>query len=142
MRLTQKPSSAIKALLDRKFSTFIKLRDSHEQGSFPYVRCCTCGAFASWQAMDAGHYISRMVSITRWHPKNCHAQCYKCNRLNSGEREKYRKFLVNKYGDDAVVELENFKKSWKSGAILSMSKQDLIEAVEEYTAKIKELKRA
>lgn len=90
---------------DKWFSRFIRLRDS-EAG---YSRCCTCGTIKLTKSMDCGHYIKRQHKATRFNEINCQTQCKHCNNFEQGADIKFRKFLVDKYGEDKVILLESQK---------------------------------
>ncbi|MDX9847435.1 MAG: recombination protein NinG [Tenuifilaceae bacterium] len=92
--------------LDRVFSEFIRLRDANANG---YVRCISCGKIDHWKEVDCGHYVNRKHLSTRWHEKNCNAQCRACNRFDEGNMLGYTKGLVNKYGPSVLDELDVLK---------------------------------
>ena len=85
---------------DRVFSAWIRRRDAHG-------RCCTCGSPAS----HAGHYIKRQHLGTRYDPRNCHAQCVRCNTYLGGNMDEYAKFLIAEYGVDILLTLGIAKRS-------------------------------
>lgn len=93
--------------LDNVFSQYVRLRDCPEG----HGRCITCGAPITPKTCDAGHYISRRVSVLRWNEANVHAQCVECNRCNYGEEEQYRLALIRMYGLPTVLQLEAKKHS-------------------------------
>lgn len=93
--------------LDVVFSKYIRLRDCPNG----IGHCITCGAAITPNNCDAGHYISRRKTATRWNEANVHAQCYKCNRHEYGQAEKFRIALIAKYGLAVVEELENISKN-------------------------------
>lgn len=70
-----------KALADKWFSEFIRLRDSDENG---IATCITSGKRAHWRTMDCGHYVSRAKMSTRYHEHNCHAQSKRANQFQGG----------------------------------------------------------
>ncbi len=91
------PLPKLKKELDRVFSIFIRQRDSvHNMHGM--ANCVTCGYFARWQDMDAGHYVPRQDLPTRWDEKNVHIQCKKCNGFRGGEPEKMAEYINRKYG--------------------------------------------
>jgi len=99
--------------LDKVFSEYIRRRDADMDGM---VKCCTCNTKKHWKKMDAGHWIRRSKSlITKYHEKNCHAQCIPCNQFREGNPEKYDRFIINKYGVevfDELIELSNTETKW------------------------------
>jgi hypothetical protein len=85
--------------LDKVFSEFIRRRDE-KQG------CITCGKIIPWKEADNGHYIRRGVFLFRWHEKNCHLQCKRCNCWMEGEKDIYRAKLIERYGKEFVELME------------------------------------
>ncbi len=71
--------------------------------------CCTCGAVKSWNDMDAGHWIGRGLgghSGTYFDERNSHLQCKKCNAWEAGHEKKHEKYILEKYGQAVIDELE------------------------------------
>lgn len=91
-------------LLDKEFSIFIRKRDK-DKG------CITCGIKKDWKLMDCGHYLRRGLMATRWNERNTAMQCKKCNGWNEGEKDIFRKKLVEMYGLPFVelIESERYK---------------------------------
>lgn len=119
--------------LDRVFSEFIRLRDASANG---YVRCISCGKIDHWKEVDCGHYVNRKHLSTRWHEKNCNAQCRACNRFDEGNMLGYTKGLVKKYGPSVLDELDMLKHQ--------VSKLGDFEGkllIKHYQDKLKELKK-
>ena len=96
-------------------SRYIRLRDSIEycrEVNIPLdsgvVRCCTCPAVKQWKYGDAGHFIGRGLggsSGVYFAERNIHFQCKQCNAFLQGNPEAYRKFMLEKYGEEIVKEL-------------------------------------
>jgi hypothetical protein len=86
----------------RAFSRMIRARDE-VNGLFT---CPTCGRTLPIEQADAGHYISRVKKAVKFDELNVHAQCRKCNRFEEGNHFIYRKWLVEKYGEATVADLE------------------------------------
>lgn len=95
--------SNLKAKLDKEFSLYIRLRDCMPNGFF---RCISCGQIKPFEQADCGHYVNRQHMATRFDEMNCNAQCRHCNRFDEGNMQGYRKGLVSKYGEQAVILLE------------------------------------
>ena len=128
----------IKKEIDKLFSKYIRLRDAKKTtGTLNRARCITCNKVDLVNNMDAGHYISRMCTPTRWNSKNVHAQCIRCNRFEQGKPELYKTKLIEKYGIIAVEDLELLKSSWVSGGIMKFTKKDLLDFKKELQKKIK-----
>lgn len=101
IRIKKKPDLIEK--LDRVFSLFIRYRDSMPNG---YFQCVSCRKIKRFSQADCGHYINRKHMNTRFDEMNCHAQCRECNRFSEGNIQDYRRNLVGKYGERAVILLE------------------------------------
>lgn len=109
-------------LLKRKawkvFSQYVRLRDSERKGNKWYGVCITCshnglvayiedGKLKFTRGWDAGHYISRGNWFLRHDEENVNLQCsFRCNRMRSGEHEKYKLALDFKYGDGTSKKLD------------------------------------
>lgn len=90
------------------FSTYIRLRDSDENGN---CKCITCGRLGHWKNFDCGHGIGRQHKATKYHEFNNHAQCKKCNGFEGGKREVYKEEINKKYGSQTWEKLEIMSRS-------------------------------
>ena len=98
-----KSISKLKKELDKWFSLFIRLRDSHEGLS----QCFTCGCVKPYnKGMQNGHFQSRTFLATRFNEENCQPQCVGCNMFKQGEQYKFALSLDAKYGEGTAQELE------------------------------------
>lgn len=95
----------MKQRLDEVFSIYVRRRDCPDGAG----RCISCGRPITFETCDAGHYIPRRHTATRWNEQNVHAQCRLCNRMKDGNQQAYRAALVRKFGSDAVGRLERAK---------------------------------
>lgn len=77
------------------FSEFIRLRDANEEG---FCKCFTCSLVRHWRQMDCGHGVGRQHKSTKYHEKNNHAQCKRCNGFEGGKREVYKMEVDKRYG--------------------------------------------
>jgi len=59
--------------------------------------------------MDAGHYITRQHSATRWSEINVKPQCRSCNRFKSGVSDEFALHLIKDYGVEILEELNRHK---------------------------------
>lgn len=109
--------------IDRYFSLYIRMRDCPDGVGY----CCTCGKACTVSSVDAGHFVPRGVMLTRWDPRNVHAQCRGCNHYKSGDLAEYLVFLEGKYGREVVDELLELKRQWRTGANKSFSLAELRE---------------
>lgn len=104
-------------------SQYIRLRDAIEfckgkgfdpsEFKSPYdlpAQCCSCGRIkSSWRLGDAGHFISRGrggLSGVYFDERNIHFQCKGCNGFRQGNAVGYREFMLAKYGQDVIDQLE------------------------------------
>jgi hypothetical protein len=94
--------------LDRIFSRWVRLRDSCVNG---LCQCVTCGKVAPIAEMHAGHFVKRQHMAIRFDPRNCHAQCVKCNLYMGGCQDEYAAFIVNTYGQAALDDLLRLKRT-------------------------------
>ena len=94
--------SNAKEIADRAFSLYIRRRDCRDGAG----RCISCGRPISFATCDAGHYIRRTHTATRWNICNVNAQCRECNRMKDGNLAGYRDGLIARYGLRVVEKLE------------------------------------
>lgn len=105
--------AALKKKADKYFSTYIRLRDSHNG----VAECITCGVKKPYKQMQAGHFVSRRISALRFDEENVNAQCTGCNMFKAGEQYLYAKALDLKYGDGKADELMNRRHETKKWTI-------------------------
>ncbi len=126
---TESRSELVKRL-DSVFSQYIRLKDSVGGPA----SCVTCGGTKPWKEMQNGHFFTRGRQTTRWDEMNCHVQDYRCNVILSGNYINYTRFMIDRYGREAVDELE--KKSLSGEKITT---PELRERIEYYKNKVNEL---
>jgi hypothetical protein len=115
---------------DAVFSKYIRLSYSDGRGN---CRCFTCDAVKPIAEMDCGHFVSRQHKSTRWMEKNCHPQCRFCNRYNEGRKDVYAVRLIEKYGPNILLELQEEKNK-----IAHINPAELQELIKRYQEKTKE----
>ena len=115
-----------KKKLDKIFSQYIRLRDNGV--------CFTCLCKDSPKYMQAGHFIPRNISNTRFDEKNVHCQCKSCNIFKSGNMDSYAVELEAKYGQGILQELAEKKRVHKKFTI-----PELEELCEHYKVKLASL---
>lgn len=120
-----------KATADQWFSKYIRLRDCDHRGR---VICISCGSDLHWQEVDAGHFISRRYMATRYEPKNCHAQCVKCNQYGAGEQYKHALAIDHRYGEGTAGFLLDLSKE-----ITKYNKQQLMDIANVYADLAKQM---
>jgi DNA-directed RNA polymerase subunit RPC12/RpoP len=100
-----------------------------------YGKCYTCSAKnIPIYELDLGHYITRGVAITRYHPDNLKCQCGRCNRLQDGNKHIFRDHLIEELGIDRVLSLEKLSHETGDDSILHHRM-----IAQEYKEKLKEL---
>lgn len=119
--------------LDLKFSLYIRLRDTDENG---YFQCPTCGKFKPWKSADCSHYWSRSHKATRWDEDNCCVECSYCNRYDSSHLDGLGKHLKKKLGEQGFDLL-----NWKHNQVCKMTEFELAQLIKEYEKKIIQLQR-
>lgn len=110
------------------FSRYIRQLYSDENGN---LQCVTCGKTNHWKKMQAGHYHSSTIYSLKWDERNVHPQCYGCNIKKEGRKELYTIYLMDKYGDGIIRELQKEREKK-----VSFSKEDYIEMINIYEDKI------
>lgn len=116
--------------MDEIFSIYIRLKDAKDG----MATSVTCGTTKPWKEMQNGHFFTRGRQATRWHVMNCHVQDYHCNVALSGNYIKYTTYMIDRYGREAVDELERLSLSGKK-----ISTPELRDMIEEYKEKVKQL---
>jgi 5-methylcytosine-specific restriction endonuclease McrA len=115
-------SIALKAMSD-----YVRERDSWT--------CVTCGKQGTNKQIDAGHFIPRGYSATKFMEENVNAQCKRpCNYDLSGNWPKYYDFMVKKYGRAFVDNLIATK-----SIMVKRTIADYLEIAREYKHKLVEL---
>jgi hypothetical protein len=116
--------------LDALYSRYIR----HKYADGNMVICVSCGKPDEINNMQNGHYVSRGFYATRWHDKNCHPQCYRCNIALKGNYAYYTKFMLRTYGEGIIDELIEL-----SSVAPNFSKADILNKLEALTVELKRL---
>lgn len=94
----------LRAKAQKLVNKYARLRDQYENG----YRCCSCGITKG--KMDGGHFLpTSSYSAIRYNTNQIHQQCVGCNQYRNGMPIEYKKFMVNKYGDEYVNKLQLLK---------------------------------
>ena len=92
-------SSGPKATAWSWFSKYIRLRDAlATTGSPDSCRCITCGIVWPIDQIDAGHAIPGRTGGILFDETIVFGQCHPCNREGNGERQAFKKVLVEMHG--------------------------------------------
>jgi hypothetical protein len=101
----KKPLKSLKSLKKdawKQFSIWIRQSNADWKG---YVQCFTCSFSYVWNSgeIHAGHFIHDKLDFD---PINIHPQCEQCNYWKKGNTRVYAIKMVEKYGLEAVQDLE------------------------------------
>lgn len=143
--LEQKTAAQLVKEADKYFSKYVRLRDCESNGLEFIGTCITCtktgpvayfsdGKLKFTKGWDAGHFISRGHKVVRYDEMNVNLQCaMRCNKMRSGEYEKYRFALRTKYGDSTPGELETLAQTTTH---YKFTKPELLEIIHDAKAQI------
>lgn len=96
--------------------------------------CCGTAEAAQW---DASHYRPAGVnSALKYDERNIHRGCQVCNQHKSGNLTPFRIWMVHKFGEEFVQELDN------NHEIRRYTRAELEEIEAHYKAKLSELKKS
>lgn len=97
---------------DKAFSRYVRIRDCWYRDGEWWGKCITCSKTGSvaWydekgtlrfrKGWDPGHFIGRSNWYLRYDEENVNLQCsFACNKMKSGNLEKYKPALDLKYGE-------------------------------------------
>ena len=112
------------------FSKYI--RTKYAKGNF--VQCVTCGRTKEIKQMQAGHFIPGRHNVVLYDERNCHPQCYVCNVVLGSNGPKYYKFMLKKYGQKVIDDLERLDKQVKP-----MKAFEHLEFYDKYKKKLEKL---
>lgn len=113
---------------DKVFSIYIRNRRTINN----IATCVTCGDEKHWRLMHNGHFISRRVLPVRWNEINCNVQCPNCNVNLGGNLSKYKTYIEQFYGSEAIDKLRTIISS--SGKV---SNDDIKEIISKYRKLVK-----
>jgi len=122
MALITIPKLTAKA--QKVFNAYIRQRDS-EDG---YFTCISCGQIYSTDLMDCGHFAPvKGGSALRFDEYNCNGECKRCNGFDDFHLIGYRRGIINKYGEDILIYLEQ-----NARLVKKWSRTELNEIIEKY----------
>lgn len=122
--------SRAKAKAWQSFSRFIRQRDSRNG----QIVCFTCEFVFPIKNTQASHFVPGRHNSVLFDPRNCHAACYRCNVLLSGNLINYYPKMVAKYGIDVIEELKDLDRTPKQFKVY-----ELVEIKEKYDKMFTEL---
>ena len=107
---------------------YIRLRDEGQ----PCISCKN----PNMKKVNASHYYNANNHYNvRFNEDNIHSACEKCNQFLSGNLIPYRKYLIEKIGQERFNHLESIARETRKFTI-----EEVKEIIEYYKAKIKEFK--
>lgn len=122
-----------------QFSRYVRLRDTVRDGNEWVGTCITCsktgtvawlddsGKLRYTKGWDAGHFVGRSHKVVKHDEENVNLQCaFRCNKMRSGEYEKYRIALKDKYGEEVPEKLENLA---RTTTYYKFSREELLEVI-------------
>lgn len=130
--MAKKPKSLpkLKSDLQKLFNEFIRLRDQGKP-------CISCG---QPKLLQAGHYYPvQGYDGLRVNEDNCHGECAGCNCFDDSHLIGYGENLKERIGDIRYEKLKWVAKEYKMHGY-KWSRSELIEKIELYKNKIKELR--
>ncbi len=99
--------------------------------------CITCEKRFHINALDAGHFVSGRGNSVLFVRENVHIQCSNwCNRMQHGNTKKYRKKMIELYGEKKVLEIEALKNT-----IVQNKDMDFASVEKKYKDKLKALEK-
>lgn len=90
-----KSISKLKHEADKWCSLWVRQSAADEEG---YAKCYTCGKRGEWKNLQAGHFISRNISATRFSLDNLRPQCVGCNIWGRGQAGIFADRLLQELG--------------------------------------------
>jgi len=116
--------SKLKKKLDTIFSKYVRLKHADKNG---YVKCYTCGVKKYWEkdGMQAGHFMSRKHTATRFDEQNVKPQCYSCNCHFYGRQFEFGQNLDKEFGEGTAETLLQKSRQTQKNTVSDM--QNLIE---------------
>jgi hypothetical protein len=130
MKRKQKSLPKLKAELQLVFNAYIRERDKD-------LPCISCGLMK--QNKQAGHYYSvRGYDGLRYNEFNVNGECSGCNCFDDSHLITYGENLFNRIGSANFEKLKLDAKIYKAIGY-KFSKSEIIEKIEYYKTKIKEL---
>ena len=115
----------------KPYQQWIRMRDANNS-------CISCGQIDS-DIWDAGHFKkAELYTGLIFDERNTAKQCRKCNVYLNGNEGEYRKRLIEKFGPEWVLKLDEDADKLRQ---YKWSREELIEIKNKYLHKIKEFKK-
>ena len=123
----QQTIKSLKTKTWKAFSLYIRLSVADEYG---FVTCITCGTKKHYKNLQAGHFVPGRGNSILFEERGVHPQCYHCNIGLKGNPRKYAQYMLEKYGQGVIDELDRL-----SETVRKFTPQELIELREYYKQK-------
>lgn len=114
------------AKVDKAFSRFIRKQAADHAG---WCECVTCHARLPIEEIQAGHWVKRGHSATRWDERNVYPQCAPCNLYHSGKQDEMAAYIALRHGPDTLLELIRLKHTEKRWTMAEL--RELLEKYQE-----------
>ena len=132
----QKTLGKLKKDAQDVFNKYIRMRDS-ENG---YFKCISCGIVKKVDQMNAGHFHAvGSCDVLRFDERNVNGECIACNMHNDMHLFGYAENLIFKIGKVQFDYLQLIREQYKRGQVNKLTRADVLEVIEKYKSKIKEL---
>jgi len=84
----------------KHFSSYIRLRDCMKTtGTTHQGKCVTCKRMYPYNKLQAGHFMPGRMDCILFDDEAVHAQCYRCNVVQSGMWPAYYNAMLVTYGE-------------------------------------------
>lgn len=131
----RKSVSSVKKKVWALFSEYIRTRDCLKTtGCTSWGLCITCDKRIHFKLLQAGHFIPGRHNSNLFSERGVHAQCYNCNINLKGNTLIYRRKIIELYGENADVKLEEVARQIKKFTV-----SDLEALTDEIKSKLKDM---
>lgn len=88
-------------------SKYIRTRDTWEvEGGKRVGKCITCSNPGTYESLQCGHWLTRALWGTKFHPFNNHAQCWPCNdKMRGNGRAPLHEAAIRAIHGDGAIDL-------------------------------------
>jgi hypothetical protein len=124
--------SELKKKLDAVFSLWVRHRGSKDGMN----TCVCCGVVKPIKELQCAHYFSRRYLALRFHEKNGHPNCVRCNVLLNGNYPAYAKFMIDTYGLEEIEKMDVQKNN-----IVKLNRFFYENMIQHYTEEVAKLKK-
>ena len=122
------------------FSRYIRLRDClFTTGTRTHGKCITCDQVSPIERLQAGHFIAGRHNSYLFSEEGVHAQCGHCNGALEGNTLKYRRAIIDLYGDGYDEVLEQESREIKKFTVSEL--EDLITELQERIKRLEQVSR-